>query len=234
MQKFVLSTLLAGATISVAQAQTKPGTVLLGGSVSYNSGKSEATTSQASTIPKLATDISSRQVSFSPQVGFFVANNLVLGLNAGVSSDKTTSSQDSYSGVGTPVAYANEEILKELHLGPFVRYYHMFGEKAGLYGQVGGGYHRSTRENSSEVPFSYDSESKTTGGYANLLPGFVYFPTPKIGLELTMGNIFYSKSSYTSQVLSPNKSESKGNSNRFGANFGLHQLAVGASFHLGN
>ncbi|WP_345113415.1 hypothetical protein [Hymenobacter algoricola] len=234
MQKLALSALLAGATISVAQAQTKERTVLLSGSIGYSSGKTENTTTAIPGTPALPGQSSGSSIAVGSQAGFFIADNLVVGLNAGLSSGKNNYSQDMYTSPGIIQTSATKETLKRLSFGPFVRYYHMVGEKAGFYGQLSGGYQRSTEETTGDPPFFVSRTTKGSGGYASILPGFVYFPTAKLGLELTLGSLSYTKITSTSQVLAPARSEGKSTSSNFAANFGLQNLTLGASFHLGN
>jgi hypothetical protein len=234
MQKFALSALLLGATIGAANAQIKQGTVLLGGSIGYASGKSESTYPGLASMPDLKTTGEGHSVIFNPQVGFFIVDNLAIGLNGLVSSGRSTSVQQNYVGTGTPITLTSKETANSWNLGPFVRYYHMIGEKVGLYGQLAGGYQHGTLKTENARPQADTRTTKTTGGYANLMPGAVYFLTPKIALELTMGNLGYEKTKSTSEFSDITQTNQKGSSSSFAANFGLRNLALGASFYLGN
>ncbi|RYU78689.1 hypothetical protein [Hymenobacter persicinus] len=233
MQPLALGILLGGATMHGAHAQLKERTVLLSGSVGYSSGKIDGSTQSVPTVPSLPNSSSGRSLQLSPQVGFFIADNLAMGLNAAIGSGKNTSFQQVYTGTGAVETFTNKEISKQFSFGPFARYYHLVGEKAGFFGQLAGGYQRASGDFSSSAPFTASRVTKSTGGYVNVMPGFVYFATAKLGLELTLGSLAYTKATTTTKAEDPTRSELKSTSSSFAANFGLRNLSLGASFHLG-
>jgi hypothetical protein len=208
--------------------------------VNYAQSESEFNTTNAG-LPATTIKQEANQsgFNFTPQLGLFVADRLAVGVVGGTTTskriDNRTESFNGSSGVVYKYTYRNTTVS----VGPFVRYYTMLMENLGFYGQLSGGYQRQTNKNSSDTrgqngPQNYTYEDKATGGYGNLTPGFVYFPTKKIGLELTLGSLAYSKVNSKQQngQLLPGSSE--GSSSDFGANFSLQNLAIGASFHLGN
>jgi hypothetical protein len=242
IKKTVLSTLLLSTAIGTAQAQTAAGKLLLSSQINYNRSKGESnstSTDPNSPLNSLHQESEQTSFNFSPQIGFFVANNLALGITTSLNSGRLndTSIREENGNLG---ASSRNDRTKGVAIGPFVRYYKMLGEKMGFYGQLSGGYQRQTQNYSSNYLGSngqenYWSETKSTGGYGTLAPGFVFFPTPKIGLELTTGGLSYSRSkSKLVQSSQPYQSNSEGSSSGLGANFGLRYLAIGASFHLGN
>jgi hypothetical protein len=94
-------------SLSSSMAQFKQGTVMIGGSLSgsfethyYKSG---GTTTA---------DYTHRSLTFAPLGGFFVANNLAVGLGMSVTTEKTDYKQTSGN-----LSYVSSDI------GPFVRYY---------------------------------------------------------------------------------------------------------------
>ena len=144
-----------GLTGSIAHAQTTPltkGRGLLSGSISYQSAKYRGGDSQ-------------ELFNFTPSVGYFVADNLALGLNGNLQIYGGTSSafgQNSYS------------------VGPFARYYRFVGgsDKFALYGQGSVGYsHYSVGDNL---------------GYLAITPGLAFFPIPRFGLEASLRGLSYS------------------------------------------
>lgn len=240
IKKSVLSTLLLGTTIGAAQAQTEAGKLLLSGQVNYSQSKNEFNSTSTNPTLPLATlyhESKRASFSFSPQVGFFVADNLAIGVGVSLNSDRVKENRNES---GNPYTYNYNSKNKGVTIGPFVRYYKMLGEKTGFYGQLAGGYQHQTQENTTNNSGNngnnnYSYETKSNGSYGNLVPGFVFFPTPKIGLELTVGSLSYSKSkSELVRSSQPYQETSEGSSSGFGANFGLQYLAIGASFHLGN
>jgi hypothetical protein len=144
-----------GLTSSIAHAQTTPltkGRGLLSGSIGYHSDKY---------IGEPSRDL----FNFTPTIGYFVADNLALGLNGNLQvmgGNANYASQTSYS------------------VGPFARYYRFVGgsDKFALYGQGSLGYaHYSGGPNL---------------GYASITPGLAFFPIPRFGLEASLRGLSYS------------------------------------------
>lgn len=238
-QKTIVGALALSLTIGAAQAQTEAGKLLVSGQVNYYNSEGESTSANPSgSVANVQQDSKQFSFNFAPQVGFFVADNLALGIRGSVGSGKTIETRNDN---GSPSTYHRNDRTKGVTIGPFVRYYKMLGEKIAFYGQLAGGYQRQTQNNSSYYSGIsneeyYSSEAKSTGSFATLSPGFIFFPTPKLGLELTVGGLSYttSESESTFQSNQSYQTNYEGSSSSFGANFGLQYLAVGASFHLGN
>lgn len=226
MKNFVFAAALLLAA-GAAQAQTSAGTIMVGGSLGFSSRTTE--TDFSSTQPD--TEVKSRSFSIAPQVGYFLSDNLAVGLFADLSNQKRTSPL--FDGRG--VEFKAEETTRQTQVGPFVRYYHLVGDegKAGFFGQLAGGLQSRKTEYDTSRPGDFDDRIEGSGGFANLTPGFVYFPTEKFGIELTLGNFGFSslKSDYTSD--NPNFRPYEVKESGVNANFGLRNLSVGAFFYLG-
>jgi hypothetical protein len=144
-----------GLTSSIAHAQTTPltkGRGLLSGSIGYRSDKYFGRESQ---------DI----FNFAPTVGYFVADNLALGINGNLQA------------LGGNANYFDQTIYS---VGPFARYYRFVGgsDKFALYGQGSLGYtHYSAGPNL---------------GYVSIAPGLAFFPIPRFGLEASLRGLSYS------------------------------------------
>jgi hypothetical protein len=220
-----LSVLVVGATIQAGQAQTKSGATLLSANLSYYGTKSTDTSAGGVVGSGQSTESETRQFSFSPQVGYFVADGLVIGFSGGLTTEHITHQQDNFQGV-PDFTYVQYQDRKSFSVGPLVRYYRMLGEKTALYGQLAGGYQRTADKGN-----KYGSVSK--GGYANLMPGFVYFPTPRIGLELTVGQLSYTKGHSDVTRFGSGVRDSQSSYRSLGASFGLRNLGLGVAFHLG-
>jgi len=111
----------------------------------------------------------------------------------------------------------------------------MLGDKVAFYGQLASGYQYSKQTTTADNPNLYSSRSTTQSGFAAFTPGVVFFPTNKLGLEVTVGSISYYRGKQNSRNSAPNynNSTSHGTTSSFGANFGISQLALGASLYLG-
>ncbi len=130
-------------------AQTMKGNWLVGGSAGFNSYK-----------PKGA-DESLTNISFAPNLGYFLMDNLAVGAAIGYESTSFGDASTSSFGVG-----------------PFVRYYFLnLGESAKLMAQAS--YTFNT-----ETPDEGDSVSGSTLG---LGAGVAYFLNPHVALEGILG-----------------------------------------------
>lgn len=237
IQKLALGALLMGTTMGVAQAQTEAGKLLLNGRVNYSQSKNEFNSISGSNLGNADEKRKSHTVGFSPQVGYFVVDNLVVGVALGFGTDKSTTSRTDYYLNPVSINYSETTTTyKNLNVGPFVRYYKMISEKTGFYGQLAGGYQRQlqkySRHDFGSNTVDYDNESKTTGGYGSLVPGFVFFPTKKLGLDLTIGDLSYFKNKSKSQNVPADQGGYEGKNSGFAGNFGIQYLTVGASLHL--
>lgn len=200
----LLLTLLAGTT-SLAQAQTAipAGTTSLGGSIGY----SRHTESQGQ-------DVVTSKFQIAPSAGYFVADNLAVGINLNYSAGRTTISNYPEN---------NLDAATSLRVGPYVQYYKMLSEQFGFLGTLGAGYQRSFTP-------TYTDPSTTlsvtrSGYYASLTPGVIFFPVPKFGISASVGYLGYDHVN-----VQPSASQTVSN---FGASFGLDQLTFGGTFYFG-
>jgi hypothetical protein len=213
--KKLLSLVLLSTLAGAAHAQTaiKAGTIQLGGNVGYAHNSSESPISSGSYYPTKATT-TNNQFAVSPSVGFFVADNLAIGLSGGY--------QAYYSKYSDAQGSSSETRNKQFQLGAFVQYYKMVTEQFGFTGTLAGGYQHTNFGNSS---------TPTKGAYANLTPGIVFFPIPKLAIGASIGGLNYTYTSYKAPDFF-NSSETY-QSSSFGANFGLSQLLFSGTFYFG-
>ena len=219
MKKNLLLLALLGGTATAAQAQTAipAGTVSLGGNVGY----SRRTINAQVPGTNLSYESVQSQFRIAPSVGYFVADNLAVGLNLGYSATKNTYT----SSFSTPVSDLNPNTT--FQGGAYVQYYKMLTDQFGLVGTLGGGYQYNRITNTFGPAGNMgSSEIKQKGYYASLTPGIIYFPVPKLGISATLGSLAFSRLKET-----PNASEPV--STDFGASFGLNQLQFGGTYYFG-
>src|SRR5690606_19194954 len=99
MKKLLLSIALLGGVVLTSQGQTDKGDVILGGNVSFNTIKPDASGAN-----------SSYDLSIVPNVGYFVDDNIAIGTGIGYQ----TSRLDEASELGKTEAFV---------IAPFGRYY---------------------------------------------------------------------------------------------------------------
>jgi hypothetical protein len=218
MKNPLLLIALLGGTATAAHAQTAipAGTVSLGGNVGYSrhSNSLQLSNNQSS-------EAITSQFQIAPSVGYFVADNLAIGLSLGY-----TATKDKYTGPFTnPLSDLSPSTT--LRAGAYVQYYKMLTDQFGLVGTLGGGY-QYNRTNTfygqgGNIGFV---ETKQKGYYAVLTPGIIYFPIPKLGISATVGSLAYSRLKET-----PSGGETVVTD--FGATFGLNQLQFGGTYYFG-
>jgi outer membrane protein W len=176
MKKTLSILLLLVASLSAVTAQTEKGRWTVGasvGSLSYNSQP----------------DSRSFSGSFSPSVGYFVANNLVVGTGLPVSFGSTLSKKVDYSASNNSIG-----------LSPFVRYY--FGATS-LKPYVGLSYAYSRTRQRIDNDFSGNSQHATYKGFSSSISptvGLAYFINRTVALnagvsyvvsQYNNGTVFY-------------------------------------------
>jgi hypothetical protein len=163
MKKVLFTMALALAT-SAAFAQFSKGRILAGGSIGFSSEtvKSEFDGNE-STIGK-QTDI-----TFTPQAGFFVMDNLAVG--AGIALESSTFKPDGGDG---------KQTTSEFTFNPFARYY--FGP--GVFGQATVGFGSAKEE---EDTGSTTTETKASVFRWNLGLGYAIFLNDNVAIEPVIG-----------------------------------------------
>lgn len=108
MKKLLLSIAAVAFILAPAVAQTEQGSIIAGGSVSLDLNSQKAEDPSGTSV-----DIgSSTNISFNPTFGYFVIDNLALGLEIGISSSKFESDDGTFESKNSVTAF-----------GPFVKYY---------------------------------------------------------------------------------------------------------------
>ncbi|GAA4351668.1 hypothetical protein GCM10023185_10520 [Hymenobacter saemangeumensis] len=224
-KQLLIFTLLGGAsTIAQAQSAISAGTISLGGNIGYsrNTHYSEFNNGYNTYTDETANS----EFRFSPSVGYFIADNLAIGLGLGYSAQ---SSKITRTGPGrnSPDPL---DASTTFSVGPYAEYYKMLSDQFGLTGRLGVGYQRTFQPYYSGSSANIVVEAKGNGFYAGFAPGVVFFPIPKFGISASIGGLYYSRVSTTRS----NDAEGvSSHSSGFGARFGIDQLMFGGTFFPG-
>lgn len=142
-----------------------------------------------------------------PHIGYFVQDNFALGLGLGYAGETTKSPADIKSSLG------------EFAVSPYARYYKGDGDVK-FFGQLA-------------VPMAWGTQHVdgnkvgTTERYgAALSPGIAYFPTSKLGIELSVRGLYYQYSSEKPE------GGAKVGVNEFGLNANSLTPTIGVSFYF--
>ena len=198
--KKALLVLSALAASIVLNAQTTQGTFSLGGSVGISNDKEETD----------GEDIRSSEFNFSPSVGYFVIDNLMVGANLTILNGKE---DDGFGG---------DDKYSAFFFGPFARFYKFTSnEKFAFFAE--GGLQFGTYK---DKP---DGANETKSGAFNfyISPGFAYFFNEHWVVDLSFPAI-----SFTSY--DPNKDDDDDKSTSFNFGFQTFNPSIGVRYNFGS
>jgi outer membrane protein len=189
---------------------TQQGKWLVGANIGFNSYTGEVAGVEG---PKTNT------LLFQPAVSYFIKDDLAIGLVVGLASYKQQ------------LAGVDNEKSSGLSIAPSVRYYMPIGNRVKFYGQllVPIGSEKTTLLGGAAV----DVKTQTWG--VNLIPGFAFFPSQKISLELNLGSIYF-QSAKTGDEKETNMGVSMLGEDLYARSsnfFDNNRTSIGIKFHLG-
>lgn len=193
MKKTTLIFAVLISTMVTAWGQTTQGSLAFGGGIRYSSTKTDYYSQETT------------EFSFQPSAGYFVADNLAVGITLSMTSEKYD--------YGTGNNKTNNLVA-----GPFARYYKFTSnEKFAFTGEVGFMFGSNK--------FKPSAGTETKGGSTNfyIAPGFTYFLSDKWGLDLQLRGITYSSSD-------PNKDVDNDKSSSF--TFGIQSFSPSLGFRF--
>lgn len=141
------------------------GNLFVSGTMSVNSSKEE--------------DFKSNSLTFSPKVGYFVSDNIALGLGIGYETGELTE--------GGTTAAENKVFMANL----FGRVYATPASKFSLFTQLNIGFGNSETEYTQFMGEFLPFETNYSTFNIGFAPGFHYFVNDNLGLETTVGVIGY-------------------------------------------
>lgn len=196
MKKLFTLLFVSALAVPAVWAQTTQGSISVGGSASFDSYKNESQYAGAA--------YKSSSLGISPKAGYFVIDNLEVGVNLGFSSGK--------------YGYENVDATKTSSFlaGPYARYYKFTSNERFAFTAEAGFTFGSGKEK-----FPAGAEWKTGETIAYLSPGFTYFLTDKWGLDLQLRGIRF-------RSYDPNKDADNNNQNTF--TFGVNSLSPTLGF----
>ncbi|WP_432714225.1 outer membrane beta-barrel protein [Pedobacter sp.] len=201
MKRLLLSIVALVAFTFSTQAQTEKGNVLLGGKVGFGSSKTDGANKA---------DVNYNLV---PTVGYFVGDNFAVGTGVGYNYNKEVS---------------HKNLNKAFEVSPFGRYYVDVADQFKFFGQL-------------SVPMAFGSNTlvdndgkkadskyaSTTSIGVNLAPGFAYYPTKKVGIEVSVNGL-----GYNNYAVKDEATGAKVKTNSFGLDANAFAPKLGVIFHF--
>lgn len=123
-------------------------------------------------------DTKTSSFSIAPSAGYFITDNLAVGIGVGFGSEKLTISGDT------------EDETSVMKVGGFGRYYFSPKNKFTMFGHLGINYASLNYKTVGGV----SADAKVNGIEAFVSPGFNYWISNKLALEALIGRIGYSSS----------------------------------------
>ena len=231
MTRRFLLVLAAGALLcSSTHAQTPAGRWLVTGGISLYSNSSTDPTDYHATTNGLG---------ISPSIGYFVVNHLAIGLTGGAGYTRNEQTVATAFPDGLPRKLTQKNTYYRLAL--FGRYYWHLSERTAITATLSGGLGRSQQEYREEggysdpgLPAAYNRTDKGRNVGAQLTPAFVFFPTPKLGLEVTLGSFYVNRERHEiTPVPTSYPSTGKNTNTSAGATFSFYSLGIGGSYFFG-
>lgn len=169
------------------KAQTNKGDQYLGGSSSFLAVNQTTDYSQSPYYPISYTQKTKvHLIRVGPVYGFFIANNLDVGVNLGYAHEKAdyTYSANSYSNT----QYQGNIYYGGLYVRKYFLYNNKIGFRTGLYGEYEQVKSVSKSDDASSEPGQFENYHVQNAG---LIFDVVYFPFRRFGLTTTIGGLGY-------------------------------------------
>jgi hypothetical protein len=195
---------------TLASAQINAGSALITGTASYS-----LTTIDSDFSPG---ETEETNLNFQLTSGYFVGENFVLGLNVGYSMTESSS----FISVIEPEKRVTETNI--VIVGPFARYYYMFDDKAGFFGQADIGFGFGKRQVEEEPGVDI---SRIEGV---LRPGMTFFFSDRWAVEGKFGYIGYSQNKEEYRTADQNFEVTTSN---LQVSFNFTTLSFGLAFYPG-
>ncbi|MBA3901179.1 MAG: outer membrane beta-barrel protein [Bacteroidetes bacterium] len=201
-----------------AYAQISKGSKLIGGSLNFYSSDNI----QGHALEKS----SSNSQNFNSQVfgGYFIKDNLAIGLGAGYGLQKSSNEANNHTSVNTS---------NRISFMPFTRYYKMVNDNFGIFAQAQLGFIAGSSKSQQDSPgvHNLNPQSKFTTLNLTVSPGVCYFLTNKFSLEGSFGGIGYNTTNTKTSGEFNSKSTSTSNDVFF--NFNFSGIGLGLVYYWG-
>jgi len=177
-----------------AAAQFSKGQVYLGGSMTASSSHNDSNSPNVVVNPD-----KNSSLSISPVLGYFLSPNLAVGGTVGYSTSSSESSfvNTIYDNNNNPInVNANSKtVTKGFTVGSFARYYVPISNSFYFAAQGQINFTRSnsnyTLTNGAPVNQEVSNQTPSYAVAVTIKPVFIFFPSPKWGIEASVGSLGY-------------------------------------------
>lgn len=208
MKKLVLFVALIAMSAG-AFAQTSAGSLYAGGGLNFSTTTGN-TQGNGATVDKPV----QTQIGISPNVGYFISDNLAVGASIGVN----------YSGTNNK-ANNNKTKTTSFNVGPFARMYFPMGDNFYAYGQasVGVGFGNSKAIGGNTTV----TVNKMSSVYFSVTPGVTFFPSEKVGIDFGLRLLSFNHTQNTDP-----QNNVDDNTNNFQFGFNTFSPSIGINYYF--
>jgi outer membrane immunogenic protein len=216
--KKVLMSLAFTTLVWAASAQWDAGKILATGGINFST-TTPKTEMKVGNNTTTADGIKTTDFGISLAGGYFIADNVAIGLGIGLDNSKST-----YETTDTEYTYTDNIFS----VSPFARYYIPYSDQFSFFGQlsVGLGF-GSSKDEVVSGSTTTTQESSLNVMMIGLSPGFSYMMTERVALEMRYGFLGYTSS--TMKEEEANGDYEKDMTSSFGLNLDLNSLVFGIS-----
>jgi hypothetical protein len=221
--KKTLLIIVAVFSLSVANAQTDKGKMLIGGDLSINGSVNDEYQPRTKRF----------DLSVNPKYGYFISKNFLIGTELNVNFRHTN---QFFSEPGYLTLERIKTNLLGIGGGIFGRYYFRIIDNLRFFTNLDLNYNYTTIKKSTTYeginPSVANPKPQFTHQHnasASLSPGLVYFMTPKLGIEVSFGSLYFNY--YTTKIIDIPASK-RGNSTEGGFSLNLSTLRLGLSYYF--
>lgn len=166
----------------ITHAQIQKGTTIAGLSFSFGTSNENSNS------------INLNSLAINPRIGYFLNNNLALGMEFNYSLSKLNGEFYSYFDETTQTMQSSFGFKEEnFGLSPFTRYYFHVKDNFKFFGQANLSFQINSYKNIDDMGYHYSTDYTFKGFGASLNPGFAFLPTSKWDIEFSFPIISYFK-----------------------------------------
>lgn len=200
MKKLLLSLVAVAAFAVSSQAQTEKGKVMVGGNIGFSTSKVDGANKS---------DFNFRAI---PSVGYFVSDNIAIGTGVGYAYDKSVSTRN---------------LNQAFEVAPFGRYYVGLSDQFKFFGQLSVPMAFGNNKAVDVEGNTGDKTASTTSIGAYVSPGFAFFPTKRVGIEVSVNGLGYNNYQVKNELTG-----NKVKTNSFGLDANTADINLGVQFHF--
>lgn len=223
--KKILLTAFLGMVVHFVSAQTQTGSWSVTGSAGYNQNSSQSSDNRS--------ESENKAFEFKPSIGYFVVDNLEIGIAGGYNYSEFTTINSHPAGATSSIIYK----VNGYSAGVYAKGYKFLLNNLALFGQADLNYNTadisSVQKQSSFYLYERHIDTDTDSYSASLRPGISFFASERVSLNATYGALSYSKNTDDHWISGSNESYGFTNeSYRLGLDLSSSSFGLGLSFYF--